>query len=183
VKCTSKTQNDQPCRSFVRTGSEFCYFHDPALGRQRRAAQSKGGRNRSPLLAMPALPSEFDLKDPDNVANLLNLVVNRLVSGQMEAKAGNAVAQVVNLALRVNELREQAEQAAQAKRLREPDFPKSLLKDILGGLLRLHSVEELTDLLMEISNEQSSTATGDLDSTSASQLAHDNASGNISRIG
>lgn len=167
MKCTSKTQNDQPCRSFVRTGSEFCYFHDPALGKQRRAAQSKGGRNRSPLLAMPVLPSEFDLKDPDNVANLLNLVVNRLVSGQMEAKTGNAVAQVVNLALRVNELREEAEQAAQAKRLREP---ASLLKDILGGLLRLNSVEELTDLLMEVRDEQSSTLAVDSDSTSLNRL-------------
>jgi len=167
MKCAGKTKHDRPCRGYVRTGSEFCYFHDPASGKLRREAQSKGGRNRSPLLAMPAPPRDFDLKDPENMADLLNLVENRIVRGQMEAKAGNAVAQVVNLALRVNDARERAEQIAQAQRSRDLQLSKSPEKDFLRELAKLHGVEELSNWLTEIRDEQASTVIGDLDGTAA----------------
>jgi len=106
MMCTGKTQADQPCRSHAREGSKFCYFHDPASADQRREAQSKGGSGRSRLEAVPVPPCDFDLKDPDQIADMLNVVANRLTSGQMEAKVAYAVGYIASLALRVNDIRE-----------------------------------------------------------------------------
>lgn len=114
MNCLGKTQYGQPCRSHVRFGSNFCFFLDPA-SRQRREAQSKGGGKLSRLEAIPAPPCDFDLKEPGEIAHLLNLVANRLVNGQMEPKVAYAIGYVLSLALKLKDGRELDEQTAQAK--------------------------------------------------------------------
>jgi hypothetical protein len=128
MNCAAKTQDDQPCQSPVLAGSEFCYFHDPASGKQRREAQSKGGRNRLRLEAIPAPPCEVDLTDPGKITDMLNLVANRLVNGQMEPKVAYAVGYLANLALRLKEVRELDEQIA-ANRLRRAERPDGFPDD------------------------------------------------------
>jgi len=64
------------------------------------------------------------LKDPNKIADMLNLIANRLVGGRMEPKVAYALAYIANLSLKVNEVRGLAEQIAQAKLQHErlPDF-------------------------------------------------------------
>jgi hypothetical protein len=119
VNCIGTTIDGQPCQGHARSDSEYCFFHDPASVKNRREAQRKGGSNRSRLEAMPAPPTEFDLKDSGKIGDLLNYVTNRLVSGQLEVKVAYAVGYIANLALRVNDVRELAEQIAQAKHGRQ----------------------------------------------------------------
>jgi hypothetical protein len=121
VNCLGKTQNGEPCGSHARSGSDFCYFHDPASGRQRREAQRKGGRNRSRVEAIPSPPCNFDSNDPSKIGDFLNLVVNRLVNGQMEAKVAYAVGYILNIALKLKEVRQVDEQIPQAKRFQSND--------------------------------------------------------------
>lgn len=101
--CAAKTKLGQPCRSHTVNGSKFCFFHDAASGRERRAAQTKGGRNRSRLELVAPLPSDFDLRDPESSAALLNFVVNRLVRAQMDPKLAYAIGYIVGLSKQVNE--------------------------------------------------------------------------------
>jgi len=126
MKCLGKTKDDQPCRSHALGGSDFCYFHDPAAAKPRRQAQSRGGSNRSRLEAIPAPASDFELKDPGKIAELLNYVANRLVRGQMEPKVAYAVGYIAQLALRVNDARELAAQIAPASRVRQDHHPQGL---------------------------------------------------------
>ena len=158
MNCLGKTQHGQPCQSHVRSGSDFCYFHDPASGQQRHGAQSKGGRNRSRLEAIPAPPCDFDLKDPDEIAKCLNLVTNRLFNGQMEPKVAYAVGHELSLALKLKEMREFDKQTTQAKRFRKDDRADLFSGDFAfnGGGIELAELprEEALKVLADLNDPE-----------------------------
>jgi len=136
MQCIGKKPDNQPCQNHRMAGSAYCFFHDPASSEQRRAAQSKGGSNRARLEAVPAAPSDFNLRDPEKTMDLLNHVVNRLDSRPMDATTACAIGYIVNLARPVNEARERAAQAAPAKLWRE-----RMLELEAGGMKMLDSPE------------------------------------------
>ena len=70
---------------------------------------------------MPAPPCDFDLKDPSKTGDFLNVVINRLVNGQMEPKVAYALGYILNIALKQNHVSELDEQIAQAKRFQKDD--------------------------------------------------------------
>jgi len=45
-RCAQLRSDGLPCKCYVRTGSEFCYSHDPAVEEQRRAWFLAGVRRR-----------------------------------------------------------------------------------------------------------------------------------------
>lgn len=46
-RCAAKTRLGRQCRGHIRTGSEYCSFHDPNLSaEQRRRIAAKGGRSK-----------------------------------------------------------------------------------------------------------------------------------------
>jgi len=177
MKCIAKKLSGQPCRIHPGVGSKYCFFHDPALGNQRREAQSKGGSNRSRLEPIPVPPCDIDLKDPDKIADLGKLVVNRLLSGTMDPKAAYAIGYFLNLALRLIEVREHAEQIAQ---LDSQEFLAEWRRRYgvrLGEvaeeeIVKIFGAEKLASLYhraMELKKKDSTT-----DAVSANQLAPDN---------
>jgi hypothetical protein len=153
MKCLGKTKDDQPCLSHALGGSDYCYFHDPAAAKERRQAQSKGGSNRLRLEAIPAPASDFDVKDPGKIADLLNYVANQLVRGQMEPKVAYAVGYIAQLALRVNGARELAEQVAPANRAGRDHHPEGFGFEEPG--IELSDLpEEARKVLAELSEKE-----------------------------
>ena len=45
-RCSAKNSRGKPCGCAPETGSELCFFHNPARIADRRAAQGAGGRAR-----------------------------------------------------------------------------------------------------------------------------------------
>jgi hypothetical protein len=117
MKCKGKAQNGQPCRSFVRTGSDFCYFHDPASVKQRRDSQSKGGSNRSRLEVLPAPPCDVDLEDPRKIAKLLTHIANGLLRGEIDTKVAYAFGYLADCAIRAHNAGALVERVAEIERL------------------------------------------------------------------
>jgi hypothetical protein len=122
MKCTGKTQDGQACRSHVRAGSKFCYFHDPASGEQRYAAQSKGGSKRSDLRVMPPPPFDFDLSDPRGIPKLLNFLVNSLLRGELDTKVANSIGYLADCAMRAHNAGELTEQVQQMQRVQQVEL-------------------------------------------------------------
>ena len=53
-RCVALTKSGRRCRGRIRTGSEYCPFHDPAVSAQRRRLNSaKGGRSHRRLSHLP----------------------------------------------------------------------------------------------------------------------------------
>ena len=53
-RCAGVTKAGKRCRGRIREGSDFCFFHDPAIPPQQRWHNcSKGGRNRRHLSHLP----------------------------------------------------------------------------------------------------------------------------------
>lgn len=46
MRCTATTAKGKQCKAGAVTGSEFCFWHDPAQGQARAQARKKGGQNR-----------------------------------------------------------------------------------------------------------------------------------------
>ncbi len=54
TRCSAVTKSGRRCRGKIRSGTEFCPFHDPALTpERRRRIAAKGGRSRNPLAHLP----------------------------------------------------------------------------------------------------------------------------------
>jgi hypothetical protein len=117
MKCSSNTQDGQPCRTHARAGSEFCIFHDPEYALQRRAAQSTGGSKSSQLKVMPTPPFDIDLDDPRRIPKLLTFLANGVVRGDLDAKVAYAVGYLADCAMRAHKAGELTERVEQMERL------------------------------------------------------------------
>ncbi len=159
MDCAGKTKLGQPCRGHALTGSKFCFFHDAASRLERLAAQSKGGRNRSHLELITTLPnSDFDLREPESSAALLNFVVNRLVRGQIEPKVACAIGYIVGLSRHVNEARDyERSKSPDSDGMESATEHKIDLLDLpeqAGEILAGYTDGELLDLLGATSNRK-----------------------------
>lgn len=53
-RCAAITKTGRRCRGRIREGSDYCFFHDPAIPQQQRWHNcSKGGQNRCHLSHLP----------------------------------------------------------------------------------------------------------------------------------
>ena len=117
MKCKGKTQNGTPCQGFVRTGSLYCYFHDPALSKQRHESQRKGGLNRSRFENLPDPPCDVNLEDPHNIPKLLTYIAKCVLRGQMDTKVAYAFGYLSDCALRAHNAGDLADRVAEIERL------------------------------------------------------------------
>jgi hypothetical protein len=116
--CTANTADNKPCRGHAVNGSRFCYFHDLCLSELRRESQKKGGSKQT---FAPISPHEFDLDDPRAIAKLLAYTANRIVSGQLDPKAGNSVAYLADTALRAHEAGNVVDRLERLERLQQTE--------------------------------------------------------------
>lgn len=99
--CKVTKIDGQRCKARAQTGSAFCFFHDPDSRERRLAAQSQGGSKPAPF-QVTSNPPDFDLEDPSDIAKLVSYAVNRLLRGELDAKAAHTVGYLADCALRVH---------------------------------------------------------------------------------
>ena len=70
--------------------SGYCYFHNPAMEKQRKAAQQRGGRaNRAPVLSADA--ADVQLESSKDIAILLAQTINQARKGQIGPKVAGTI--------------------------------------------------------------------------------------------
>jgi len=109
VTCSAAARNERPCRAKATRDSRYCFFHDPLSKGARLEAQRKGAQNRSGLQGvrdLRLLLYDFDLKDANKSAELINLIAYELITGQVDPKLAYTLGYLVNLAQKINEVRE-----------------------------------------------------------------------------
>lgn len=120
--CNATKTDGQPCQAWAVRGSEYCYWHDPGLAAERKAARRKGGlarhgRNIGPA-GDPGVVTIFHVAD---VLALLERAVNdvlRLENSIQRARAIGYLAGVIVKALELADLEERvASLEAALKRL------------------------------------------------------------------
>ena len=79
------------CKANAQTTSEFCYFHDPSLERERAEARRTGGiaRTRKPAL-LPFAPIR-KLDTVSDVIKLLGETINQVRRGELDLRISNSV--------------------------------------------------------------------------------------------
>ena len=102
--CSGKRSDGSSCAAHARKGSQYCFFHDKEVAKQRRVAQSKGG-SRGKARLQPLCPSEdFDLSTPEGIVASVQFIFNRLVRGEIEPKSAYAMAYLCECARKLHEM-------------------------------------------------------------------------------
>jgi hypothetical protein len=102
--CTATKADGTRCDARPRTGSAFCFFHDPNASAARAAARRAGGRERSRKAAV--LPPDTPTRSLTSVADVVGLLgetINGVRRGELDPKVSNAVGYLAGLLLRALE--------------------------------------------------------------------------------
>jgi len=113
MKCKKRKVNGGQCNSSAMSGSDFCYFHNPAISaEEKRGAQARGGAGRAKMLKV--LLPEIKIKKVSDITILLVDTINQVRAGKMDVKMANCMGflsdkltktmEVGNLAERFNKL-------------------------------------------------------------------------------
>ncbi len=86
-RCQATRSDGQPCRAWARSGSRFCFFHDPAMQDDRREAAARGGAVRGFEGGLEPVP----LDRPEDVCRLLAATINEVRSGAVPPAVANSI--------------------------------------------------------------------------------------------
>jgi hypothetical protein len=89
-QCKGTTADGTRCRANAMTGSEYCFFHDPATAEEREAARQAGGRVGKTTVLSPDTP-DAPLSSMADVVTLLGETINQLRRGEIDPRVANAV--------------------------------------------------------------------------------------------
>ncbi|MBT5017093.1 hypothetical protein HN709_03875 [Candidatus Peregrinibacteria bacterium] len=88
MQCNFKDDNGKQCRAHSIKGQECCFFHHSEK-KKRQEAQSRGGQAKTIVVKEPLPP--MTLKETQDVILLLEDTINRVRSGELDAKIGNCI--------------------------------------------------------------------------------------------
>lgn len=97
--CQAVTLKGSKCRSYAQSRSKYCYFHNPKLAANRKAAQSRGGRNGRAKHLPPETPA-VNLKTAEDVRTLISETVSELRRGELDPKISTAIGYLATIALK-----------------------------------------------------------------------------------
>lgn len=90
MRCTFTKANNQQCKAFSMSNSDFCYLHNPKIDKEyKKANQSKGGKANALIVHTP-LPA-LQIRTPQEVILLLEDTINRVRAGEIEARVANSI--------------------------------------------------------------------------------------------
>ena len=99
--CFATKADGTPCHAPPRSGSQFCFFHDPEVEEERTAARRAGGAERSqPRTVLPRDSADAALGNAIQVADLLGSTINQVRHGELDTRVGNAVGYLASVLLR-----------------------------------------------------------------------------------
>jgi hypothetical protein len=121
--CKETRRDGQRCQAMAMEGSRYCFFHNPATQKPRRAAQQRGGQANGPKV-LPAEAANLPLDSGKEVAVFLAETINQVRKGQVSPKIASTVGYLTGLlmkALETSDIEERLARVEQALKTREPD--------------------------------------------------------------
>ncbi len=98
--CQAVKPDGTRCQAAKLPGSDYCFFHDPSLAAERRAAQSAGG---SRIKTLAADAPDVMVGDTRDVVKLIEATVNQVRRGQVDPRVANSVGYLAAILLRAVE--------------------------------------------------------------------------------
>jgi hypothetical protein len=98
-RCRYEREEASHCKANAQTSSEFCFFHDPALVKDRAAARRAGGIARTRKIV---LPNDLPVKRLQTVAEVVELLgetINQLRRGEIDLRVSNAIGYLSSILL------------------------------------------------------------------------------------
>ena len=97
--CSATTTYGNPCAAYAQDTSDFCFSHDPASRDRFVEASAIGGRNSSRI---PRFIEREDVEEADP-EETLTLIVNRLLTGELDPRAAAPAIRALAVLLRRND--------------------------------------------------------------------------------
>lgn len=114
--CKDTNERGEPCSAPVVEGSEYCFWHDPALAKERAEARKRGGYGRRQVKAgEPGEPVQA--RSPQDVVALVERAINDALALENSIARARAIGYLAGVALKaqeVGELEERLEALEQA---------------------------------------------------------------------
>jgi hypothetical protein len=126
--CEGTTKNSQRCRGIAMQGSRYCFFHNPATEKARKAAQQRGGRaNRAAVL--PVDVADVRLETPRDIAILFAQTINQVRKGQIAPKVAGTIGYLAFSLGKVLETSNLEERIARLEKAQKARMPEASLFD------------------------------------------------------
>lgn len=102
--CRHIKADRSPCRAMARSGSDYCFFHDPDSAAERQAARINGGKERSrKSRVLPPDTPDAQLTTAADVKGLLNKTINQVLRGEVDPRISNAVGYLAGILLKAKQ--------------------------------------------------------------------------------
>jgi hypothetical protein len=115
--CKARKPDGLACQAKARTGSDFCFFHDPELSDERRQAQCRGGRKHTRFRVIPSQLPRFDFGNSVRIIEVLEYAANRLVEGEIDHKSAYVLGYIADCALRAHKVVALEQRIAEVEKL------------------------------------------------------------------
>jgi len=109
-RCKEKNKRGEPCGTFVLTGSDYCFHHDPAMAKERAAARAKGGRARhGRRIGRTGKLATVEIREMADVVTLLETTINDALSLENSLQRARTIATLANVVIKALEFATLAE--------------------------------------------------------------------------
>ncbi len=100
LSCIGKTSDGGQCKSPRLSSSQYCFFHDPNLTEERKAAQSAGGQ-RNTLKVLPASTPDVKLGSAEDQSKFLEETMSQVRRGELDPKVANTLGYLFSLYIKI----------------------------------------------------------------------------------
>jgi hypothetical protein len=109
--CKATRKDGDPCRAVAQSGSDYCFFHDPAKGEERHDAKIKGGQTGKAATLTVVKPwrgtaGEVDVLKAVTPVELVDLLCNTIDdvrTGAIDPKVANAVGYLAGVIVKIQQ--------------------------------------------------------------------------------
>src|SRR5579859_5996943 len=112
-QCCHNNDDGTQCKANPQTGSEYCFFHDPELAEERKAASRAGGAANRRTTRQPVDLPDNPLQTLSQIADLLRETLDRTRRSEIKAHDATAIGYVTTILVDVMEKEERQEEKAQ----------------------------------------------------------------------
>lgn len=106
-KCKATNRRGEPCGAYAMEGSDYCYWHDPALAEERRKARAKGGHARhGRKIGSTGGADPVEIETAADVLPVLSEEINELRKLERSVKRARAIGYLCGQVVRAFEVSE-----------------------------------------------------------------------------
>ena len=104
--CQAVNARGEPCGAYAVTGSRYCFYHDPDLAAERKAARAKGGRVRHGRKLTTGSDGPTEIASMGEVVDLLEQTINDCLKLENSIARARAIGYLAGTLARVMEMSE-----------------------------------------------------------------------------